>query len=59
MYNLSISSQLGFILALRPLSVLCCLSYSDLALFVFLLLSFIMRNTRAYEEMENKAVIPV
>lgn len=34
-------------------------NYSDRALLVFLLRSFIIRNTRAYDEMQNKAVIPV
>lgn len=34
-------------------------NYSNRALLVFLLRSFIIRNTRAYDEMQNKAVIPV
>lgn len=33
--------------------------YSDRALFVFLLRSFIIKNTKAYELMQNRAVIPV
>lgn len=33
--------------------------YSERALFVFLLLSFIIKTTNAYELMQNKAVIPV
>lgn len=33
--------------------------HSDRALLVFLLLSFIIKNTRAYEVMQKRAVIPV
>ena len=33
--------------------------YSERALFVFLLLSFIIKTTNAYELMQNRAVIPV
>jgi len=36
-----------------------CALHSDRALFVFLLRSFIIKNTKAYELMQNKAVIPV
>jgi hypothetical protein len=35
------------------------IAHSERALFVFLLLSFIMRNTKEYDEIQNRAVIPV
>lgn len=35
------------------------IAHSERALFVFLLLSFIIKNTKAYDEMQNRAVIPV
>lgn len=34
-------------------------AYSERALFVFLLRSFIIKNTRAYDVMQNRAVMPV
>jgi hypothetical protein len=54
----------GILFQAIVIQVICCRSsttcnYSDLALFVFLLLSFIMRKTQAYELMQNNAVMPV